>query len=106
MILLTLPNHDRPYVRGCLTLNEIWSKVLAKYMPSIDAEAQKLWSRFGALRQAVRPIAEHVNDCMTVKNQMPALGETLPDKQSVDKLLKHRSGTILPATNAGPRPHR
>ena len=66
--LLTLPNHDRAYVRGSQTLNKIWSKLLAKYMPSIDAEARKLWSMFSALRQSGRPMVEHVNDCMTVRN--------------------------------------
>ena len=30
---------------------------------------------------------DHVNDCMTVRNQLIALGETVPDKQFVDKLL-------------------
>ena len=44
IILLTLPNHDRAYVRGSQTLNEIWSKLLAKYMPSIDAEARKCYN--------------------------------------------------------------
>ena len=38
-ILLTLPNHDRAYVHRALTLHEIGSTLLAKYMPSIDAEA-------------------------------------------------------------------
>ena len=68
-------------------LNEIWSTLLAKYMPSTDAEARRLWSRFRALRQAGRPMVEHVNECMTVKNQLTALGETVPEKQFVDKLL-------------------
>ena len=61
IILLTLPNHDRAYVRGSLTLNEIWSKLLAKYMPSKDAEARKMWDKFSALRQASRPMVEYVN---------------------------------------------
>ena len=87
IILLTLPNHDRAYVCGSLTLHEIWSKLLAKYMPSMDAKARKLWSRFSALRQAGRPLVEHVNSCMTVKNLLEAIGETVPDKQFVDKLL-------------------
>ena len=87
IILLTLPNHDRASVRGSLMLNEIQSKLLAKYMPSINAEARKLWSKFSALRQAGRPMVEHVNDCMTVKNQLTALGETVPDMQIVEKLL-------------------
>ena len=30
---------------------------------------------------------ERVNDCMTVRNQLVALGETVPAKQFVDKLL-------------------
>ena len=87
VILLTLPNQDRAYVQGSLTLNEIWSKLFAKYMPSTDAEARRLWNRFTALRQAGRPMVEHVNECMTVKNQLTALGETVPEMQFVDKLL-------------------
>ena len=75
IILLTLANHDRAYVRGSQTLDEIWSKLLEKYMPSIDAEARKLWSRFSALRQSRRPMVEHVNDCMTVRNLLEAIGE-------------------------------
>ena len=87
VILLTLPNQDREYVEGSLTLNEIWSKLLAKYVPSVDAEARKLWSRFSALRQAGRPMVDHVNECMTVKSQLEAVGETVPEKQFVDKVL-------------------
>ena len=87
IILLALPNHDRAYVRGSLTLKEIWSKLLAKYMPSNDADARKLWSEFSACLKAGRPMVEHVNECMNVKNQLVALGETVPDKQLVDKLL-------------------
>ena len=30
---------------------------------------------------------EHVNECMTVRNQLIAVGETVPEKQFVDKLL-------------------
>ena len=61
--------------------------LLAKYMPSIDAETRKLWSKFSALRHAGRPMVEHANDCMTVKNQLIALGETVHDKHFVDELL-------------------
>ena len=32
-------------------------------------------------------MVEHVNDCMTVKHQLEALGETAPEKQFVNKLL-------------------
>ena len=70
ILLLTLPNQDRAYVRGSLTLNEIWGKLLAQYMPSMDAEARKLWSRFSAICQSGRPMAELVNECMTVQNQV------------------------------------
>ena len=87
VILLTMPNQDRAYVKGSPTLNEIWGKLLAKYMPSTDAEARRLWSRFSALRQAGRPMVEHVNECMTVRNQLMAVGETVPEKQCIDKLL-------------------
>ena len=56
-------------------------------MPSIDAEARKLWSKFSAVHQAGTPMVERVNDCMTVRNQRVVLGETVPYKQFVDKLL-------------------
>ena len=82
-----LPNQDRAYVKGSLTLNEIWGKLLAKYMPSTDAEARRLWSMFSALRQANRPMVEHVNECMTVRYQLMAVGETVPEKPFIDKLL-------------------
>ena len=85
VILLTLPNQDRAYVKGFLTLNEVWGKLLVKYMPSTDAEARRLWSRFSAVRQAGRPMVEHVNECMTVRNQLMAVGETVPQKQFIDK---------------------
>ena len=58
VILLTVAYQDRAYVKGSLTLNEIWGKLFAKYMSSIDAEARRLWSRFNALRQAGRPMVE------------------------------------------------
>ena len=87
IMFLTWPNHDKAYVRGSLTLNEIWSKLLAKYMPSTDAEARKQWSKFSALRHAGRPMVEHVNKCMTVTNGLEALGETVLEKQFVDELL-------------------
>ena len=87
IVLLTLPNHDTAYVRGSQTFYEIWSKLLAKYMPSIDVKARKLWSRFITLRQSGRPMVEHVNDYMTVRNLLQAIGEQVPDKQLVEKML-------------------
>ena len=80
IILLMLPNHDRAYVRGSQTLNEIWSNLPAKYMPSIHAEARKLWSRFSALRQSSKPMVEHANEYMTVRNLLEAIGEIVPHK--------------------------
>ena len=32
-------------------------------------------------------MVEHVNDCMTVRNLLEAIGETVSDKQFVEKLL-------------------
>ena len=45
IILLTLPSRDRALVGGLQTLHEIWGELLAKYMPSIDSDARKLWSK-------------------------------------------------------------
>ena len=66
---------------GSQTLAEIWSKQLAKYKPSIDAEARMLWSRFSAVHQYGKPIVEHANDCMTDRILLEAIGKI------VDKLL-------------------
>ena len=30
---------------------------------------------------------EHVNECMTARNQLIALGEVAPEKQFIDKVL-------------------
>ena len=32
-------------------------------------------------------MVEHVNECMTVKNPLESLGEVVPEKQFIDKLL-------------------
>ena len=87
VILLTQPTQNRADVKGSLPLNEIWGKLLAIYMPSTDAEARRLWSKFSALRQDGRLMVEHVNECMTVRNQLMAVGETVPEIRFVDKLL-------------------
>jgi hypothetical protein len=52
-------------------------------MPSIDPEARKLCRRFRALSRGGRTMIEHMNDCMTVRNRLIALGEV----EFVDKLL-------------------
>ena len=84
---------------------EIWAeshdiKHLLQHPPVADpvqlrkpelAKRFKLWSRFSALHQAGRPMVEQVNECMTVRNQLIAVGETVLEKQFVGKLLNiHR----------------
>ena len=53
-VLLNLPSHDRAYVRGQTMLHEVWSMLTSKYMPSIAAEATKLWIQFEGLTQRGR----------------------------------------------------
>ena len=65
-VLLNLPSHDRAYVRGHSMLHEVWFMLNSKYMPSVAAEATKLWIQFEGLRQRGRPMQEHINECMTV----------------------------------------
>ena len=48
------------------TLQAVHMLIVCMGMPSMDAEARKLWSRFSALHQAGRPMIEHVNECMIV----------------------------------------
>ena len=87
IILLRLPNHDREFVHGSQTLHEMLGKLLANYIPQVDAGARNLWGRFSALRQAGRSMIKHVNNCMTARNQIIALGEVVPRKQFIFKLL-------------------
>ena len=55
------------------------------------------------IRQAGRRMVEHVNDCMTFKNQLTAFGETVLDKQFVDKLNIDRELSYLrPMLARGP----
>ena len=99
IILLTLPNHGRSYVRGSQTLSEVWSNLLRKFMPSTNTEARRLWNKLCALRQNCRTMVEHVNEHMTVKNQLTALGE----KQIIGK-SEYRTGAILPMSDPGAPP--
>ena len=80
-VLLNLPSHDRAYVRSHSMLHEVWSMLNSQYMPSVAAEATKLWIQFEGLRQRGRPMPEHINECMTVHNKLLAINESVPDRQ-------------------------
>ena len=82
-ILLNLPSHDRAYVRGRSILHEVWSMLNSKYMPSVAAQATKVWIQF----ERGRPMQEHINECMTVRNKLLAIREPVPDRQFTHKLL-------------------
>ena len=86
-VLLNLPPHDRAYVRGQTMLHEVWSMLTSKYMPSIAAEATKLWIQFEGQRQRGRTMQENINECMTVCNKPLAINEPVPDRQFTHKLL-------------------
>lgn len=58
-----------------------------KYMPTIYAEVMTLWSRFSALREGGRTMTEHVNDCMTIRNQPIVSGIVQPEKHSLTSYL-------------------
>ena len=81
-------------------LHEVWSMLTSKYMPSIAAEATKLWIQFEGLRQRGRTMQEHINECMTVLNKRLAINEPVPDRQfthkqlNVDKELYHVRATL------------
>ena len=87
-VLLNLPSHDRAYVRGQTVLHEVymWSMLTSKYVPSIAAEATKLWIQFKGLRQRGRTMQEHINKCMTVRNKLLVINEPVPDRQFTHKL--------------------
>ena len=88
IILLSLPNHDQQYVLGTSYLSEAWEMLLVKYMPSIDAEKRDLFQRFDKLSQHGKTMEQHVNDCMTVRNQLMALGESISDGHFRTRLLE------------------
>ena len=102
-VLLNLPSHDRAYVRGQTMLHEVWSMHTSKYMPSIAAEATKLWIQFEGLRQRGKTMQEHINECMTVRIKLLAINAPVPDRQfthklsNVDKELYHVRATLANA---------
>ena len=69
-------------------------------MPSVAAEATKLWIQFEGLRQRGSPMQEHINECMTVRNKLLAIHEPVPDRLfthkpvNVDKELYHVRATL------------
>ena len=79
-VLLNLPPLDRAYVRSHDMMHEVWSMLNNKYMPSVAAEATKVWIQFEDLRQRGRPMQEHINECMTVRNKLLAIDEPVPDR--------------------------
>ena len=68
-------------------LHEVWSILNSKYMPSVAAEATKLWIQSEGLRQRGRPKQKRINECMTVRNKLLAINEPVPDRQFIHKLL-------------------
>ena len=46
-----------------------------------------MWIWFERLRQRERPMQEHINECMTVSNNLLAIIESVPDRQFTHKLL-------------------
>ena len=58
-VLLNLPPLDRAYVRSHDVMHEVWSMLNNKYMPSVAAEATKLWIQFKGLTQRGRPARAH-----------------------------------------------
>ena len=86
-VLLNLPSHGRAYLCGHDMLHEVLSMLNNKSMPSVAAEATKLWIQFEGLRQRGRPMQDHVHECMTVRNKLLAINEPVPGRQFTHKLL-------------------
>ena len=73
-------------------------------MASVAAEATKLCVRFEGLRQRGTSIQDHINQSVTVRNKLLAIGVPVQNRQfthkmlNVDKALYHVRATLAHAT--------
>ena len=86
-ILLALPVTDTDYTADTTCLCEAWQLLLERHEPSRDIEVSDLYQKLSVATQRGRNMGYHVNECMTYRNRLKALGAEIPREFFVQKQL-------------------
>ena len=86
-ILLALSATDTDYTADTTYLSEAWQLLLESHQPSREIEVSDLYQKLSVATQSVRNMGDHVNECMTYRNRLKALGAEIPREFFVQKLL-------------------
>ena len=81
--LLALSATDTDYTADTTYLCEAWQLLLERR----DIEVSDLYHKLSVATQCGRNIGEHVNECMTYRNRLKALGAQIPREFFIQKLL-------------------
>ena len=88
IILLSLSAADTDYTADTTYLYEAWKLLLERHEPSRAVEVSELYQKLTFAAQNGRPMGEHVQQCMTWRNRLKALGAELPHELFVQRLLE------------------
>ena len=86
-ILLALSATDTDYTADTTYLCEAWQLLLERHEPSRDIEVSDLYQELSVATQRGRNMGDHVNECMTYRNRLKALGADIPREFFIQKLL-------------------
>ena len=85
-ILLALSATDTDYTADTTYLCEAWQLLLERHEPSRDIESG-MYQKLSVATQRGRNMVDHVNECMTYRNRLKALGAEILREFFVQKLL-------------------
>ena len=86
-ILLALSLTDTDYTADTTYLCEAWQLLLERHEASKDIEVSHLHQQLSVATQRGRNMGDRVNECMTYRNRLKALGAEIPREFFVQKLL-------------------
>ena len=81
-ILLALSATDTDYTADTTYLCEAWQLLLERHEPSRDIEVSDLYQKLSVATQRGRNMGDHVNECMTYRNRLKALGADCYNQES------------------------
>ena len=87
IILLSLSAADTDHTADTTYLYEAWNLLLDRHEPSTAVEVSELYQKLTSAAQNGWPMGEHVQQCMTWRNRLKALGAE-PQELLVQRLLE------------------
>ena len=86
-IVLALSATDTDYTAETTYLCEACQLLLERHEPSRDIEVSDLYQKLSVAPQRGRNMGDHVNECMTYRNRLKALGADIPREFFIQTLL-------------------